>query len=398
MSKAAHNPATDGLSEEEENQLWEKSIQTWKQQKEERRKKNEELIAKGEKPIDYDNDWKDLPIFMNDLKEGDNEHVAALQAITDESTPDEIAENYKELGNDYFRAGKARYKEALHYYNKALSVKCDDLKKNSAYLTNRAAVNLELGNYRNVIQDCTIAIEFNPLNIKGYFRMAKAFIALSKFKEAIETCDKGIEQDPESKDLPTLKQTAQKKIDDIKRREQEKIDRETKKEQELNALATKLYEKNKYKLGHPIMDLSQYTYQSDRKISFDENGDVHFPVVFLYPEFGKSDFIMDFQEDHTFGDHLSMMFPPENPEFPPWDSKKEYSVDNIEVYFETNYTKPILPNIKTKEEKRWIRIKHTTAIAAVLAHAEYIIPQLPLFYVVAKGNLFYKKFLEKQIK
>ncbi|KAN0042179.1 hypothetical protein ACTFIV_004738 [Dictyostelium citrinum] len=392
--------ATGGLTEEEENILWERSVQTWKQQKEERKKSNQELIDKGEKPIDYDNDWKDLPIFMQELPEepSSNQYLAAFQSLSNDCTPEERAETFKNLGNDYFKEGKSRFNDALYYYNKALSVKCSDMKKNSIYLSNRAAVNMELGNYGLVIKDCTIATEFNPLNMKAYSRLARAQSQLSKYQDSIKTCELGLSHEPTNKDLQTIKENVNKKLQDIKRREQEKIDKENQLKQQQLLLATKLYEKNQYKLGYPIFDMSQYTYQSDRKITIDQNNDVHFPVVFLYPEFGKSDFIMDFQEDHTFGDHLQMMFPPENPEFAPWDTKKEYSMDRIEVYFETNWTKPILADIKIKEiEKKWIRVKHTTDIAKVISHPTYIIPEIPIFYIVSRGNLFYKKFLENKL-
>lgn len=54
----------------------------------------------------------------------------------------EIAQNFKEQGNEYFR-GK-RYREALKFYTQGVDAKPDDAQLGEALLLNRAACNLEL--------------------------------------------------------------------------------------------------------------------------------------------------------------------------------------------------------------------------------------------------------------
>ena len=54
----------------------------------------------------------------------------------------EIAENFKEQGNDYYK-GK-RYREALGFYTQGIDAKPDDQRLQEALLCNRAACNLEL--------------------------------------------------------------------------------------------------------------------------------------------------------------------------------------------------------------------------------------------------------------
>jgi len=387
------------LTEAEEDAIWEESVQRWKGYKEAKKIEREEAAKQGiELPEENDDDWKQLPMFVESLPDepSSNVHLNALQSISDECTPAERADAFKDVGNDFYKAGKERYNDAIYYYSKALNVKCNDMRLNSAILSNRAACNLELGNYRKVIQDCTVAIEFNKDNMKAYFRAARAFFALNKDKDALNMCDKALLVDAENKDIKTLREKIDKRIKDTERREREKIEKENAKRQELELLATKLYQRG-MKLGSQLFDMSQYTHSSDRKIEFDSNNVIHFPVVFLYPEYSMSDFIINFEEDHTFGDHLSMMFPPDNPEYAQWDKNRSYTIDKIEVYFETNWTKPILSNVPYKETKRWIRIKHTTTIEAVLKHPDYIIPGIPIFYIVARGNAFYKTFLEKPL-
>ena len=54
----------------------------------------------------------------------------------------EVAQNFKEQGNDYFK-GK-RYREAMGFYTQGIDVKPEDLTLLEALLCNRAACNLEL--------------------------------------------------------------------------------------------------------------------------------------------------------------------------------------------------------------------------------------------------------------
>jgi hypothetical protein len=56
--------------------------------------------------------------------------------------PKEIAQNFKEQGNEYFK-GK-RYREALGFYTQGVGAKPDDAQLREALLLNRAACNLEL--------------------------------------------------------------------------------------------------------------------------------------------------------------------------------------------------------------------------------------------------------------
>ena len=56
---------------------------------------------------------------------------------------------------------------------------------------------------------------------------------------------------------------------------------------------------------------------------------VEFPAVFLYPMDAQSDFIKAFSEMHSIADHLDYIFPL------PWDTKKEYSINNVDCFMET---------------------------------------------------------------
>ncbi len=51
--------------------------------------------------------------------------------------------------------------------------------------SNRAMINLKYKNYGKVIEDCKSSLNYDSKNIKTYYRIAKAFIALKKYKECI---------------------------------------------------------------------------------------------------------------------------------------------------------------------------------------------------------------------
>eukprot|EP01133_Synstelium_polycarpum_P014911 gene14911-17631_t len=344
-----------------------------------------------------------------------NYHIEALEALSAECSPLELATSFKDQGNERLQLAQAkttpeferpRYRnEAIYFYTKALDVKCPDMKANAIFLANRAAVYIEQKNYGKAVKDCQIAIEMNEEYMKAYYRMLRALIALDRNAEAIKIGDRALEHAPEDKEIAALRQQAVAVIERKEKRERELREAVERKKNELETLAKKLRTK-KMTLGTPLFNMAQYTQSSERTITFELDtfasdgrvGDGHFPTVFLYPEYNQSDFIVDFQEGYSFGDHLAYMFPPENKDYALWDIERKYTVDKIEIYFQTNWTKPVLEDtpVSTKG-KRWVRVKHTTNIEAVLAHPEYIIAGLPLFYVISKGSKFANKFLTSDL-
>jgi hypothetical protein len=64
-------------------------------------------------------------------------------------------------------------------------------------------------------------------------------------------------------------------------------------------------------------------------VSIAGHGDncLQWPVIFLYPEYGQTDFIEAFHENSAFDDHLDLMFS----ESPSWDSHKKYTKKSLRV-------------------------------------------------------------------
>lgn len=87
-----------------------------------------------------------IPIFMqslDDVPDGTNDALEALKALAYEGEPSEVAENFRQQGNDCYRARK--WRDAVEFYSKGIAVGSgvDDIEE--ACYVNRAAANLELG-------------------------------------------------------------------------------------------------------------------------------------------------------------------------------------------------------------------------------------------------------------
>src|SRR5579862_4229993 len=166
------------------------------------------------------------PLFMTSLDPTapqSNTGLEALQALAYEGPPWEVAQNFREQGNDCFR--EKRWGDAREFYGKALGVlgearqkrekeekdgsgkdgEGEEIRKErdieEICLVNRAACNLELSttpqkphpspsnpppeNYRQTTQDCTLALSLNPHNLKAHYRLSLASFSLSHHTQAL---------------------------------------------------------------------------------------------------------------------------------------------------------------------------------------------------------------------
>ena len=128
------------------------------------------------------------------------------------STPDGDAKTFKNLADIHFR--KEQYYEAIIFYTSAISqlvnadgvVPIDTGNRRVDHqgagdgdmlvklYGNRSAAYVHAGSYQRALDDALRAIELDPLYCKGYYRAAKALLALCDDRniEAIEYIDKAI--------------------------------------------------------------------------------------------------------------------------------------------------------------------------------------------------------------
>lgn len=107
------------------------------------------------------------------------------------------------------------------------------------------------------------------------------------------------------------------------------------------------------------------------------------PVLFLYPEFGETDFIEAFEENHTFSDHLAMMFGSEAAPAP-WDGEGKYRLQDLELCYETD------------DGSKLVRIRPEQTLNDVISDKRYLVKGgTPGFLIMVKGSKFHKDFTSK---
>ncbi|KAI5845683.1 hypothetical protein DFP73DRAFT_546973 [Morchella snyderi] len=276
-----------------------------------------------------------MPLFMTELDEtnaegtGENIELEALKALAYEGEPHEVAQNFRNQGNDNFKV--KQYRDAVEFYTKALAVKCGVAEIETACLTNRAACNLELKNYRRCITDCKLALHMAPANTKAWYRSAKALYALEKLPEAMQCISAGLETAPDNAALLQLQAEIAKKQNRIAEIERVRKEREDKALREAQTLRVALLARK-----IPVKVTPQPPELEDATLHLEDPTDpkstLCFPTVFLYPLSLQSDFIKAFPENSTLAQQLSMVLA----EPCPWDSGREYfPATKVDAYMET---------------------------------------------------------------
>ncbi|KAE8837957.1 hypothetical protein PTNB73_04035 [Pyrenophora teres f. teres] len=301
-----------------------------------------------------------MPLFMTSLDEtdgegGENMALEALKAMAYEGTRAEVAENFRQQGNECARA--KQWTDAKEFYDKAIAalkgpqlynpdpdakgpdggpVEIDaeeETKKETAIAeavyVNRALCNLEKKNYRSCIQDCVAALKINPANVKAFYRSSTAGLALDKLEEATWACDRGLALDASNGPLKALKtkiDTRKQYVESVARARRE---REAKAASERATLKLALKSRNILtRSTEKPPDLEDAVVKLEN--SMDPSSTLTLPVILLYPMHSQSDFIKAFSEREKLHEHLDYIFPL------PWDTAHEYTVENVEAYMETS--------------------------------------------------------------
>ncbi|CAE6530470.1 unnamed protein product [Rhizoctonia solani] len=354
------------------------------------------------------------PLFMRELptgKEGeaseeDQTTLAALQSLIHEGDPEEVASNFKDQGNEYFKS--RRFREAMGFYTQgieALTIQSVDGKPKivevqekdrslyNALLSNRAAANLELENFGKVLKDVKLVLETDPQSSKALFRAAKALVKLRRYEEALDACDRCLAFDPDNGGVKSIRAAAQKEFDlEIKKAKQraEAEEKERAKEAALNIAlehhAITVLKDNTDPEHLPFLDPPTPPYPAAAELIC--------RVVLVYPQYGQTDLIVRFSTEDTLGAHLGTILP--GPEtggdvpFAPWDEKQEYTSTNVNVY------------VKTRKG-RVLRLGRNKTLAEICKTARgkegeddgLVVGQgVIAFVVVPKGSLAEDKYLK----
>jgi len=275
-----------------------------------------------------------MPFFMTEMDEtaddgGENEALEALKALAYEGTPEEVAKNFKQQGNDCFKM--KQLKDAREFYTKALAVKCGVKEIDEACLNNRAQCNLDMQNYGKTIRDCRDALKINPRNDKSWFRCAKGLLALDRLVEAEACIENALALKPSHAQVKELHEKVKKRRAYVEGRERAGQERERRQKSEKLNVEVALKGRNvRIKTTPTPPDLPDGVVIKLENSS-DPTSTLLFPTIFLYPLAGQSDFVTELPENGTLDEQLSEILAIS----PDWDRKKEYISNQVDAYMET---------------------------------------------------------------
>ncbi|XP_070764797.1 tetratricopeptide repeat protein 4 isoform X1 [Enoplosus armatus] len=357
-----------------------------------------------------ENSWEEefnkVPMFMKTAPEEIDSkqypELACLQAIIhdEDRPPEEQAKSLKDEGNQFFK--EKNYQKAILAYTAGLKKKCGDQDLDTVLLTNRAAAHFHLGNMRSALNDAAAAKKIKPDHLKAIIRGVQCCIELRIFAEAVQWCDEGLKVCPTDKKLLELRVAADKLKRAAERDARKANAKEKKLHGEKEALLAAIKDRG-IKLLQPVKPRQHSSDSEDEdegssaaisqlsldglgsreatgaQVFLDEQGSLHWPVLFLYPEHQQSDFISAFCDNNCFIDHLAVMF---GEELPPWDADRKYHPQNLQLYFED-------------EKKETLhQVKPETTLLEVLQHKRFFVKAgTPSFIVLVNGSSFWKQFL-----
>lgn len=332
---------------------------------------------------------KQHPMFMTDLDAdnvGDNEELAAMQALAFDGTPLENAANFKGQGNECFRG--RRWADAKEFYTQGIALLVaeerrraglsseeeqqqaqspeksepaptdasqegqpnteddadynrddpDEVRKQKQLLEqlygNRAACHLELRNYRSCTSDCAGALRLNARNVKALYRSAKALAAVGRVAEAVDACARGLAVDPDNAALRAVEREIAAQISAAaaaRRRDEERAEQARHRERlRRAAVEARGIRMRTSGPGTKPPDMEDARVQLVPDPS-DPASTLAVPTLLLYPLHFETDFIKAFNETETLDQHLAGYVLP-----PPWDRKGLYSTAaGVECFAET---------------------------------------------------------------
>ncbi|KAK2986350.1 hypothetical protein RJ640_026614 [Escallonia rubra] len=353
--------------------------------------------------------------------------IADLDAIS--ALKQSAAIELKEKGNEFVKMGKKHYSDAIDCYTRAINQKALSDSENSIIFANRAHVNLLLGNFRRALLDAEEAIKLSPTNVKAFYRAAKASLSLNLLAEAKSYCEKGLEHSPTNDELMKLSRQIDSRKSECESREAQVSKAVGIAKELLNAI-----EHRGLKIGKAMFQ----ELTGHRKPMLDKDNILHWPVLLLYAEVMSSDFIENFCETDMFSAHLDVisLVKPFQTCFQKvvhhchgikkmitpvkllnctmssaWHwagtgvrlSKKEIlcsflegtAGSHVESFgIDAEDEADCSPNGVPAAGRgpKWVRVNEKRTLHDVLTDPNFVIPGIPVFFVVSKKSSFYKEF------
>ncbi|XP_076254698.1 DNA polymerase interacting tpr containing protein of 47kD isoform X2 [Rhynchophorus ferrugineus] len=287
------------------------------------------------------------------------EGLQKLKYDPEENEPHELAIAYKEDGNFNFK--HKNYRLAIVAYTEGIKQKCGDVEIEASLLNNRSAAHWFLNNYRSCLRDCVLALKIKPDYDKVISRAANCAYYLKQYEKAIQFCDKLLDKNKDDKIILELRKNSISQAK-LAERNERKNKLETKRKKQLEDKLIKEILERGYIIeggssGNIHLSLLEpcFPQLANCRVSLDTDSNLLiWPVVFVYPEYKIMDYIQQFPEDVCFYEQLKIVFET----FPEWDKNHEYTVEALNVYFETEGQKII----KIDLQKTLSEILHSSRI------------------------------------
>lgn len=328
-----------------------------------------------------------------------------LKYSPDENTKEELAKNYKEDGNFQFKLKK--YRLSIAAYTEGIKCKSDDAIIHVQLITNRAAAQYHLGNFRSSFNDCAIAIKFKPDHFKAIKRGAQCCYQLKRYPDCIKWSKKALELEANDNEIQAMLEKVTKEQKEFERNARRELTRKNKKSKEelkllkgLKSRGVKLQEVDLNRIDfekeeHVVEVIEKLTpilpaaFKQKVHFSAEAENTLIWPVLFMYPEYGETDLIEEFEElGQTFSDHLQAMFG-HGIGGPVWDISNKYHPERLIVYFEDRITNP--------EKVALVPVKNgqNSTLSEALSDPRFqIVNGLPTFIVLVDKS-HYETFMVK---
>ncbi|CAH1447234.1 unnamed protein product [Lactuca virosa] len=283
--------------------------------------------------------------------------LADLDAIS--ALKESAALELKEEGNKYVKMGKKHYSEAINCYTRAINQKALSDMETSMIFSNRAHVNLQLGNYGRALSDSEEAIKLSPTNVKAFYRAAKASLSLNKLVEARSFCVKGLDENPDNVDLKKLCEVIDSQISQRQQHEAQVSKALTAAKDLVSAI-----EERGLKIGKAMFQ----ELTGLKKPILDKDRILHWPVLLLYAE-------IVVHHCHGIRRMLTLVMPL-----------------SCTMRRDQDAVKPS-PSVGGEGGSKWVKVNERRTLHSVLKEDKFVIPGIPVFFAVSKrSKSFYKKF------
>lgn len=346
--------------------------------------------------------WEDMPIFMENISEDDiaqNANCAALASIVyDEVPPDEIAENRKEHGNRALQMALNPTQErrenlaraACYSYTEALQAKGKDAKLTSTIYANRSLAQFIIGNYGHSLEDAQRSIILNPDYRKAYYRGAKSALALKKYDLGLELLAKGRQVTSPPIDAAADSEFAElEKLCSDGRDKKKATELTERRSTRVQAAKTSNVARAITSAGIKISPIAEVKgdemgMYGKHPPYFDTDGLLHVPILFMYDEYQRTDYMQDVACDVCAAELLEELMP-----FP-WDDRGRYATpEAVLVCYKID------DGVK---EAEYYEIDPTWPLLEVFRTETYQLPQLqPVLHVICKSSELLERFKIKRV-